>query len=98
MPLDGYLQLLRTNGTFIQVGSPEDGALSVPLAQLLWRRIGIQGSCIGSPDDVRDMLQLAADKRIKPWIEDRPMREANKAIVEMEEGNARYRYVLVNEQ
>jgi D-arabinose 1-dehydrogenase-like Zn-dependent alcohol dehydrogenase len=43
------------------------------------------------------MLQLAADKKIQPWVEERPMKEANKAIVDMEEGVARYRYVLVNE-
>lgn len=43
------------------------------------------------------MLQLAADKKIKAWIEERPLKEANQAIIDMEKGNARYRYVLVNE-
>jgi alcohol dehydrogenase (NADP+) len=43
------------------------------------------------------MLQLAADKKIKPWIEERPLKDANQAILDLEEGKARYRYVLVNE-
>lgn len=43
------------------------------------------------------MLQLAADKKIKAWIEERPLKEANQAILDMEAGKARYRYVLVNE-
>lgn len=43
------------------------------------------------------MLQLAADKKIKAWIQERPMKEANQAIVDMDQQKARYRYVLVNE-
>ena len=43
------------------------------------------------------MLQLAADKNVQPLAEERPMRDANQAIVDMEQGKARYRYVLCNE-
>jgi D-arabinose 1-dehydrogenase-like Zn-dependent alcohol dehydrogenase len=43
------------------------------------------------------MLQLAADKKVKPWIQERPLKEANQAVVDMDQGKARYRYVLVNE-
>ena len=43
------------------------------------------------------MLELSAKKNIKPWIQTRPMKEANKAIVDMTAGKARYRYTLVNE-
>lgn len=42
------------------------------------------------------MLKLAVDKKVKPWVEQRPMKEANQAIVDMKDGKARYRYVLVN--
>jgi D-arabinose 1-dehydrogenase-like Zn-dependent alcohol dehydrogenase len=43
------------------------------------------------------MLQLAAEKNVKPRVEVRPMKDANQVIVDMEEGKARYRYVLANE-
>jgi alcohol dehydrogenase (NADP+) len=43
------------------------------------------------------MLQLTAKKNIKPWIEKRPLKDANKAIMDMTAGKARYRYTLVNE-
>lgn len=43
------------------------------------------------------MLQLAADKKVKAWIEERPMKEANQAIIDLVQEKARYRYVLVNE-
>lgn len=60
--------------------------------------IKLGGSAIGSPGDIKEMLQLAVEKQIKPWVETRPLAEANKAIVDMEQGKARYRYVLVNEK
>ena len=43
------------------------------------------------------MLNLAAEKKIKPWVQERPLKDANQAIVDMADGKARYRYVLVNE-
>ncbi|KAG9557747.1 hypothetical protein KCU71_g10676, partial [Aureobasidium melanogenum] len=53
-------------------------------------------SLIGTPQEIEEMLQLAADKGIKPWIEVRPMKEANQAIIDFEEGLPRYRFVLEN--
>lgn len=44
------------------------------------------------------MLEFAVEKSVVPWIEKRPLTEANQAIVDVEEGKARYRYVLVNEK
>ncbi|KAL2809995.1 chaperonin 10-like protein [Aspergillus granulosus] len=97
MPISDYVSLLKRDGTFIQVGNPEDGSLTIPAPILIMNGVKLGGSLIGSPEVIREMLQLAADKKIQPWIEERPMKEANKAIVDMEEGVARYRYVLVNE-
>ncbi|KAL1841804.1 hypothetical protein VTJ49DRAFT_6557 [Mycothermus thermophilus] len=97
MPLTEYLTLLRFDGSLVQVGAPEDPLPSVPLFLILFKRLKITGSVIGSPDDIREMLQLAADQKIKPWIQEIPMKDANRAIVEMAAGKPRYRYVLVNE-
>jgi alcohol dehydrogenase (NADP+) len=96
MPMNEYVGLLATNGSFVQVGLPEDGALNAPVGALK-RRLKMESSLVGSPDEIREMFALAAEKGIKPWIEEVPMKEANKAIVDMHEGKARYRYVLVNE-
>ncbi|KAI9927277.1 hypothetical protein ASPWEDRAFT_165841 [Aspergillus wentii DTO 134E9] len=98
MPIAGYVSLLRTGGTFVQMGAPEDGALSIPAFILIMNRIKFGGSLIGSPDEIREMLQLAADKKVHSWVEERPMKDANKTILDMDAGKARYRYVLVNEQ
>jgi len=39
------------------------------------------------------MLDLAAEKGVKPWITKRPLEDVNKAVPDMEAGKARYRYV-----
>jgi alcohol dehydrogenase (NADP+) len=62
------------------------------------RRIKLESSLVGSPNEIREMFQLVAEKEIRPWIEEIPMKDANKTIVDMEDGKARYRYVLVNDQ
>ncbi|KAI0404450.1 zinc-binding dehydrogenase [Xylaria palmicola] len=97
MPIDQYLSLLKRGGELVQVGAADGG--DFPKVNVFSLLIGtkISGSSTGAPWEIRDMLQLAADKQIKPWIQERPMKEANEAIVDMEEGKARYRYVLVNE-
>ncbi|XXG97664.1 hypothetical protein Hte_003971 [Hypoxylon texense] len=98
MPLGGYLRLLKTKGTFIQVGAPDGGNLPpVNAFTLIGNGIKVGGSAIGSPREINEMLQLAADKKIKTWVQERPLKDANKAIVDMEDGKARFRYVLVNE-
>lgn len=97
MPLSGYLKLLRTNGEFIQVGAPEDKLPAIPAFALIAKGCKIGGSQIGGVKDIEEMLQFAADKDIKPWVEQRSMRQANPSVVDMEDGKARYRYVLVND-
>lgn len=44
------------------------------------------------------MLDFAVKHNVRPFIQERPMKDANQAVVDMEKGEARYRYVLVNEK
>ncbi len=97
MPLQDYLRLLRTNGQFIQVGAPEDPIPAITAFALIQKGVKIGGSAIGSPEQIMQMLDLSAKKGVHPWIEKRPLNDANKTVVDMDQGKARYRYVLVNE-
>lgn len=97
MPLEQYLMLLRTNGAFIQVGAPEDSLPGFNAFSLIAKGCKIGGSAIGAPHEIEEMLELTAKKGVKPWIEKRPMKDANKVVIDMNDGKARYRYVLVNE-
>lgn len=100
MPLNDYLGLLKVHGTFVQVGAPDGGELPpVNAFTLLGNGVQIAGSGIGSVStEIPEMLRLAADKKIKPWVQPRGLKEANQVVVDLEEGKARYRYVLVNER
>jgi alcohol dehydrogenase (NADP+) len=98
MPVDKYLHLLKTGGRFVQVGAPEDRLPALYAFSLIGKGCSIGGSSIGSPKEIEEMLEFAAKTGVRPWIEKRNLKDANKTIVDMEDGKARYRYVLVNEQ
>lgn len=96
-PLKDYLSLLWVNGTFISVGLPDDDLPPVNAFTLLNNGSKIGGSHIGSKEEAIAMLKLAAEKGIKPWVEELPMKDATKAIQGVQNGKARYRYVLTQD-
>ncbi|KAJ4372071.1 hypothetical protein N0V83_003844 [Neocucurbitaria cava] len=95
-PLDQYLNLLDVNGTFVQLGAPEDALPSFSPFSLILRNLKIAGSLIGSRQQIRDMLELAKKTDLKAWVQVRPMDEANQVLIDFEKGLPRYRYVLKN--
>lgn len=97
MPLSGYLSLLGYQGRFVQVGAPEDELPGFHAFALLAKRASIWGSATGSPKAIQDMLNLFAEKKVHTWNNNVPMKDANQAVVDMEAGKARYRYVLCNQ-
>ncbi|KAF4201533.1 hypothetical protein CNMCM8927_001428 [Aspergillus lentulus] len=97
MPLESYLSCLRTDGCFVQIGLPSGKFPAFRAGLLASRSAKVAGSFIGAPREIREMLQVAVDKNVVPWVTERPMKEANAAIVDMAKGKPRYRYVLVNE-
>ena len=97
MPLSSYVGLLRVKGTLIMVGAPEDCIPGFNLFILIDKRAKIGGSAIGSPKQIRTMLDLAVKEQVHPWINLYPMQDANRAIVDFDEGKPRYRFVLQND-
>ena len=66
--------------------------------QLILRRARVAGSPIGSPAEIREMLDVYQKKKVKGWIQTRKFDDTNKTVVDMDKGQARYRFVLVNEK
>ena len=62
--------------------------------KLLFNGLQIAGTVNGSPTEMREMLDLAVRKNIKPWIQVMPMEKANQALLDLEAGKPRYRLVL----
>ncbi|KAK8097050.1 hypothetical protein PG999_012994 [Apiospora kogelbergensis] len=96
-PVRAYLSLLKPRGTLVHVGNPDDGPFAIdPPAALVTRSLNFAGSCIGSAAETREMLAFAAAHDLRPWVEERPMKEANAALRDLHAGKPRYRYCLVN--
>lgn len=98
MPLEGYLSVLKPKGTLIQIGLPDDKLPSTSAFAFIMKGVRLGGSLIGPPWQIEEMLKFAAEKKVKPWIQTYPMSEANKAVVDFEQGKPRYRITLVNER
>lgn len=96
MPFTEYLNLLDVGGVFVQVGAPDEALPPVVPFALIMKKVAVKGSLIGSPREIRDMLEVAARHKVRPWVQRRSMAEANRVIVEFEEGMPRYRFVLCN--
>ncbi|KAJ8564062.1 hypothetical protein ON010_g7281 [Phytophthora cinnamomi] len=95
MPYDLYLSLVRKRGTFIMVGLPNDQVKITPWF-LVPRAVRVRGSAIGSIQDIKDMLELAATANVRPIIEKLPMSDVNKGLDKVRDGSVRYRVVLEN--
>ena len=90
---DLYLDLLKTDGTLILVGAPEQ-PLSIGAFPLLLKRRRLVGSMIGGIRETQDMLDFCAERGIVADCEMTPIQRINEAFARMEKGNVRYRFVI----
>lgn len=98
--LGSYMSTLAVNGEFHNVGLPDK-----PLPQLMAQDFVSNGckigaSHIGSRKEAQAMLQLAADKKIKPMIETIDISEegCKKAVEKVKVNDVRYRITLTGFQ
>jgi uncharacterized zinc-type alcohol dehydrogenase-like protein len=90
-----YIQALRPTGTLCFVGVPPS-PVSVHAFPLVSGMRSITGSPIGSPHQLREMLDVAARHDVKAQTERFPMAKANEAIEKVKKNKVRYRAVLAN--
>ncbi|KAE8978721.1 hypothetical protein PR002_g24631 [Phytophthora rubi] len=95
MPYELFLSFLASRGKCIMVGLPKDEVKFKPY-QVVVKGVKFMGSHIGSIQDVKDMLALAAEKNVRPVIQKLPMSKANEGIQMLRDGKVRYRVVLEN--
>jgi alcohol dehydrogenase (NADP+) len=94
MPLSHFLGTLAVRGQLISVGLPHAPWTGIHAFNLALNASSLSGSHLGSKTEVEEMLQLAADKGIKTWIQVLPMSKATEAFKAIETGSVRYRTVL----
>ncbi|KAA1476357.1 GroES-like protein [Dentipellis sp. KUC8613] len=93
-PITEYLSMLDLHGKFITVGLPDEALPGASAAAFASNGCFFGGSHIGSKKEALEMLDLAAKKGIKPWIEELPMKDVKKAVEGVKDNKVRYRYVL----
>ncbi|KAL0589862.1 hypothetical protein ABG067_002087 [Albugo candida] len=95
LPYDLFLQLICPRGTFVMLGLPEE-QIKFSGGKLIQKGIKMVGSLVGSIHEIKEMLQLASEKNVRPIIEKYPMSKVNDGIEHVRSGRVRYRVVLEN--
>ncbi|KAF1317272.1 Nadp-dependent alcohol dehydrogenase c 2, partial [Globisporangium splendens] len=95
MPYNQYMGLLRSRGTCVMVGLPNDGVQFSPFFVVAEGKKFV-GSKMGSIADIKEMLAVAAEKDVRPVVEKLPMSRANEGLQKVCDGKVRYRVVLEN--
>ncbi|MFW9876141.1 MAG: zinc-dependent alcohol dehydrogenase [Candidatus Thorarchaeota archaeon] len=91
------LSLLRTGGVLIGVGLPafKEGMLSINPFMFILRGLRLTGSYVGTVEDMRDLVQLVADGKVKTHISRvAKLSEINQVFEELENGKLVGRAIL----
>ncbi len=85
---------LRKGGKLVQIGF-FGGELTLPLPLMAMRALTVQGNYVGSPADLRELVELAAVGKIAPLpVTTMPQREATTALMRLRDGKVTGRIVL----
>lgn len=85
---------LRKGGKLVQVGL-FGGELMLPLPLMAIRALTVQGSYVGNPKELRELVHLAQDGKVEPLpVATVPQREANTALMRLRDGKVTGRLVL----
>lgn len=90
---NAYVDLLKTDGTLILVGAPDQPTPLEPFPLILHRR-RIAGSVIGGIRETQEMLDFCATHRIESDIEVIPIQHVNEAHERVLKGDVRFRFVI----
>ena len=91
--LGDYLGLLKTDGTLVELGMPEN-PMSVPAGALIFGRRSISGSLIGGIPQTQEMLDFCAEHDVTPEIEVVDAAYVNEAYERVLASDVRYRFVI----
>ena len=85
---------LRKGGKLVQVGL-FGGELSLPLPLMAIRALTVQGSYVGNPKELRELVKLAQEGTLPPLpVATVPQSQANDALMRLRDGRVTGRLVL----
>ncbi|UZP43729.1 hypothetical protein NXS19_011541 [Fusarium pseudograminearum] len=96
--LSEYLSLLDIHGHWNSVGLPGGDGIEIRNQDFITNGCYIGTSHLGSRREMLEMLQLAADKGLKSWIEEIPIstKGLQQAMQALEKSSVRYRSCMTN--
>ena len=96
--LKEYLSLLDIHGRWNSVGLPGGEGVELRNQDFITNGCFVGTSHLGSRREMLEMLQLAADKGIKSWVEEIPLSKEGlqKAMDNLKTSSVRYRSCMVN--
>lgn len=92
--LDAYLMTLKTNGRLVLIGIPDSPHPSPDITPLVFRRLSISGTSIGSIKETQEMLDFCGQHNITADIEMIRGEEVEVAFSRMRQGDVKYRFVI----
>jgi len=92
--LNPYLATLKTNGRMVLVGIPDHPHQSPDITPMVFRRLSITGSSIGSIQETQEMLDFCGQHNIVADIEMIKGEEIETAFARMLRGDVHYRFVI----
>ena len=92
--LDPYLATLKTNGRLVLVGIPEQPHQAPDVTPMVFRRLSISGSSIGSIKETQEMLDFCGEHNITADIELIAGEAVEDAFARMLKGDVKYRFVI----
>jgi alcohol dehydrogenase, propanol-preferring len=90
---DAGFSCVRGTGTLLVVGMPAE-AICFPALSMVGREVRVQASSVGSRDNLRDVLTMAANGKLKCRVAVRPLEDANDVLEELRRGQVAGRIVL----
>ncbi|KAL6969291.1 putative mannitol dehydrogenase [Sarracenia purpurea var. burkii] len=92
-PLEPLIGLLKSHGKLVLLGLP-DKPVELPVLPLLSGRKMVAGSAIGGLKETQEVVDFAAEHKIRADIEVVAMDYVNTAMERLAKGDVRYRFVI----
>ena len=90
----GYVNMLKVDGTFVALGLPEKRDISLNVGSFIFQRRTFAGSMIGSISETQEMLDFCGRFNITSDIEVIPIQKVNEAYERVLKSDVRYRFVI----
>jgi propanol-preferring alcohol dehydrogenase len=92
---DTAFPCVRPTGKLLVVGLPSESICFPPIVMAALE-VRIQASSVGTREDIRELLAMAAAGKVRCQTSTRPLSEANQALDLLRRGQVSGRVVLVN--